>query len=183
MLCRFENYSGLVSSDTTQGLRTTAVTQENRRVQMTAIWSDTAMNWGARLHRNTAPLFAGTNTRINAPQCEELACSWPYTQKCDPRWKNSPNLLTAISLEHAFNTTVVASFIVKSDHEIAGCSQSCVRSLLCQRQTHYSKIVKIILKMKFLYTVTQRSLDIRGNTLYIVSRDFCTTLCTGLLST
>ena len=133
VLCRLEDYSGLVSSDRTGGSHITVVTQENGRVQLTAIWSDTAMNWGARLYRNTAPLFAGTNTRINAPQCEELACSWPHTQKWDPRWKNSQCLLTAISLEHAFNTTIVALCIVKSVHEIAGCFQSYVRFLLCQR--------------------------------------------------
>ena len=44
LLCLLVDHSGLVSSDATRGLRVSDVTQENRRVQMTAIWSDTAMN-------------------------------------------------------------------------------------------------------------------------------------------
>ena len=87
--------------------------------------------------------------------------------------------LTLISLEHVFNMTNVALRTVKSVHEIAGCSQSCVRFLLRQRTTQYSTYYeKSLKKIEFLCTVAQESFGIRGNTLYTVSRDFCTALCT-----
>ena len=47
-LYRFEDvHNGLVPCDATRGLHITDANRENRRVQMTAIWFDTAMNCGA----------------------------------------------------------------------------------------------------------------------------------------